>query len=74
MSQIHETCFDYGHYFAFNRIDLYMHMKKTIHITVKLCLDEVDYYMKEVTHLLCDKSVTPVEAVHYFSLMVQMFV
>ena len=77
MSQMHKTYFDFNLYFAFSRIDLYMYMKittKIIHITVKLYLDEEGYYLKNVAHFLRDKSVTPSKALHYFSLIVQIFV
>ena len=51
--------------FDFNRIDLYM-FKKTnflpFHLTVKIDLVEVVYYLKQVLHLLNDKSVTPAVA------------
>ena len=31
------------------------------HLTVKIDLDEIVYYLKQVFHLLYDKSVTPAE-------------
>ena len=39
------------------------------HLTVKVDLDEVVYYLKQVFHLLYDLSVTPVDALPYFSLI-----
>ena len=39
------------------------------HLTVKVVLDEVIYYLKQVFHLLYDLSVTPLEALLYFSLI-----
>ena len=74
---MHRTDFDLNLYFAFTRIDLYMNMKittKTIHIPVKLCLDEEGYDLKKVAHFLRDKSDTPSKPLHYFSLIVQIFV
>ena len=38
------------------------------HLTAKIDLVEVDYYLKQVFNLLYDKCVTPVEALLYFSL------
>ena len=35
------------------------------HLAVKIDLVEVVYYLKQVFHLLYDKSATPAEALHY---------
>ena len=69
MSQLHETYFVFNVYFAFNRIDCYMCKKTFFHINVKIDLVEVAYYLKQVFHLLYDKSVTPAVALLYFSLI-----
>ena len=39
-----------------------------------ICLAEVVYYLKQVFHLLCDKIVTPVEELLYFSLILYIVV
>ena len=41
----------------------------TFHLTVKIDLAEVVYYLKQVFHLPCDKNVTPEEALLYSSLI-----
>ena len=59
-------------YFAFSRIDSYMYKKTTFqkfHLTVKTDLVEVDCYLKQVFHLLYDKSVAPAVAIIYFSFL-----
>ena len=40
-----------------------------IHLAVKIDLGEVEYYLKQVFHLLYDRGVTPAEALLYFSSM-----
>ena len=59
-------------FFDFNRIDWYMCKKTkflTFHLTVKIDLVEVFYYLTQVFHLLFDKSTTLAEPLLYFSLI-----
>ena len=39
------------------------------HVTVKIDLVEEVYYLKQVFHLLYDKSVTPAETLLYFPII-----
>ena len=45
------------------------HINRPLFLTVKIDLVEVVYNLKQIFHLLCDKSVTPVKALLYFSLI-----
>ena len=40
------------------------------HLTITIDLAEVIYYLKQVFHLLYDKSVAPAEVLPYFSLII----
>ena len=44
------------------------------HLTVKINLVEAVYYLKQVFHLLYDKSVTPAEELPYFHLILKIIV
>ena len=77
MSQLQKIYFAFSLYFHFNRIDLYTYKETTFltfHLTVKIDLVEVVYYLKQVFHLLYDKIVWPIddkpaEALLYFSII-----
>ena len=60
-----EIYFAFKHYFAL--IDTCAR-KQLFQISFN-CLVEVNYYLKQVFHLLCHKSVTPAEELHYFFLI-----
>ena len=82
MPQLLETYSAFKFYFAFlscflaasvayqGVLDEHMCKKTTLnffHLTVKIDLVEVDYYLKHVFHMLYYKNVTPAEALFHFS-------